>query len=87
LVWGSALFVHNALIVITFFLVAMIAGLGVHVFIIWPVFLALPIGLLEIWLMELVRRGMKPLWLVMQFAAACVLLIPVYLIGFAFWIR
>lgn len=85
--WESAMFFHNALILMTYFLFALIAVLGVHWFIIWPVFLTLPIGLLEIWLMERVRRGMKPLWRVMQFAAACVLLIPVYLIGFAFWIR
>jgi hypothetical protein len=47
----------------------------------------LPIGLLQVWLMERVKRGMKPLWRVMRFATACVLFIPLYLIGFAFWIR
>jgi len=85
--WERAMFYHNALILLTYFLFALIGVLGVHWFIIWPVFLTLPIGLLEIWLMERVRRGMKPLWRVMRFAAACVLLIPVYLIGFAFWVR
>lgn len=85
--WESAMFYHSALILLTYFLFALIAVLGVHWFLIWPVFLTLPIGLLEIWLMERVRRGMKPLWRVMRFAAACVLLIPIYLIGFAFWIR
>jgi hypothetical protein len=43
--------------------------------------------LLQVWLMERVKRGMKPLWGIMQFASACVLWMPMYLIGFAFWIR
>lgn len=85
--WENAMFYHNALILLTYFLFALIAVLGVHWFLLWPVFLTLPIGLLEIWLMERMRRGTKPLWRVMRFAAACVLFIPVYLIGFAFWIR
>ena len=85
--WQNAMFYHNALIMLAYFLFALIAVLGVHWFIIWPVFLTLPIGLLEIWLMERIRRGMHPLWGVMRFAAACMFFIPVYLIGFAFWIR
>jgi 1,4-dihydroxy-2-naphthoate octaprenyltransferase len=85
--WQNAMFYHNALILLAYFLFALIAVLGVHWFIIWPVFLTLPIGLLEIWLMERIRRGMQPLWGVLRFAAACVFFIPVYLIGFAFWIR
>jgi len=85
--WERAMFLHNALILLTYLLYALIALLGFPWFLLWPVFLTLPIGLLEIWLMERVRRGMKPLWLIMKIAAACVLFIPIYLIGFAFWIR
>jgi 1,4-dihydroxy-2-naphthoate octaprenyltransferase len=85
--WENAMVYHNALILLTYFLFALIALLGIHWFLIWPVFLTLPIGLLEIWLIERTRRGMKPLWRVMQIAAASVLWIPVYLLGFAFWIR
>jgi hypothetical protein len=78
---------HNALILLTFLLFAMVTLFGFPWFLLWPVFLVLPLGLLEIWLMERVRRGSKPLWIVMQIAAACVLFIPMYLVGFAFWIR
>jgi 1,4-dihydroxy-2-naphthoate octaprenyltransferase len=85
--WENTMLFHNALILLTYLLFALIALLGFPWFIIWPVFLSLPIGLLEIWLVERVKRGMKPLWGVMQFATACVLWIPMYLIGFAFWIR
>jgi len=85
--WKQAMFYHNAMILFSYFLFALIGVLGVHWFIIWPIFLTLPIGVLEIWLMERVRRGMKPLWGVMRFATGCVFFIPLYLVGFAFWIR
>lgn len=85
--WERSMTIHNALILLTFLLFAMVTLFGFPWFLLWPVFLVLPLGLLEIWLMERVRRGSKPLWTVMQIAAACVLFIPMYLVGFAFWIR
>lgn len=85
--WENAMVYHNAFILLTYLLYALIALLGFPWFLIWPVFLTLPIGLVEIWLMERVKRGMKPLWGIMQVASACVLFIPLYLVGFAFWIR
>jgi 1,4-dihydroxy-2-naphthoate octaprenyltransferase len=85
--WERSMTLHNALILLTFLLFAIVTLFGFPWFLLWPVFLVLPLGLLEIWLMERVRRGSKPLWTVMQIAAACVLFIPMYLVGFAFWIR
>lgn len=85
--WEQVMFLHNAMILLTFVLFALNAVLGFPWFLLWPVFLALPIGLLEIWLMERVRRGSKPFWRAMQVSTACVFLIPIYLIGLAFWIR
>jgi 1,4-dihydroxy-2-naphthoate octaprenyltransferase len=85
--WQRAMTLHNALILLTYLLMALITFLGFPWFLLWPVFLTLPIGLLEIWLMERVRSGKKPLWRIMQAATASVFLIPIYLLGFAFWIR
>jgi 1,4-dihydroxy-2-naphthoate octaprenyltransferase len=85
--WENTMLFHNAVMGLTYLLFALIALLGFPWFLLWPVFLSLPIGLLEMWLVERVKRGMKPLWGIMQFATACVLWIPMYLLGFAFWIR
>ena len=85
--WERAMVLHNALILVTFLIFAIIAAIGFPWFLLWPVFLVFPIGLLEIWLMERVRRGAKPMWGLMQLAAGCVFFIPIYLVGFAFWIR
>jgi len=85
--WQRAMTLHNALILFAYLLSALIAILGFPWFLLWPVFLTLPIGLLEIWLMERVRRGKKPIWRVMQFATASIFLIPIYLLSFAFWTR
>ena len=85
--WEKTMVFHNALILLAYLLFALIALLNFPWFLLWPVFLTLPIGLLEIWLMERVRRGRKPLWMVMQVATASIYFIPMYLLGFAFWIR
>ncbi len=83
--WEAAMVLHNTLILFGYLLLALAALLGLPWFLVWPVFLTIPLGLLEIWLMERVRQGRKPLWRIMQFAlgAACVL--PAYLLTLAFW--
>lgn len=85
--WEKAMVLHNALILLTYLIFASIALIGFPWFLLWPVFLTLPIGLVEIWLMERVHRGAKPLWKVMRFATLCVFFLPLYLLSFAFWIR
>ena len=85
--WERVMVFHNALILLAYLLFALITLFNFPWFLLWPVFLTLPIGLLEIWLMERVRRGRKPLWRVMQVATASVYFIPMYLLGFAYWIR
>ena len=85
--WERAMVFHNALILLTYVLLAGSLLFKFPWFMLWPVFLSSPIGILEIWLMERVRQGHKPLWKVMQFATASVLFITIYLISFAFWIR
>lgn len=85
--WERAMVLHNVLILLGYVILALVTLLGFPWRLLWPVFLTLPIGLLEIWLMERTRQGRKPLWRVMRIAAASVLVIPIYLIAFAFWIR
>lgn len=85
--WERAMVIHNILILLAFGIFALMGLLGFPWFLMWPVFLVLPLGLLEIWLMERVRQGGKPLWRIMKFVTASVLIIPVYLLGFAFWTR
>ncbi len=85
--WETAMVLHNALILLGYVLFALASLLGFPWILMWPVFLTLPLGLAEFWLMERVRRGYKPLWGVMKFALGSTILIPVYLLAFAFWIR
>lgn len=85
--WEPAMVLHNALILLGYVLLALASLLGLPWFLVWPVFLTLPLGLVEIWLMERTRRGQKPLWRIMQFAMGATFVIPVYLLAFAFWLR
>jgi 1,4-dihydroxy-2-naphthoate octaprenyltransferase len=85
--WEKAMVYHNALILLSYLLFALSAVLGFPWFLLWPVFLTVPIGLVEIWLMERARAGDKPLWRVMQIASLSTFFLPAMLIGFAFWAR
>ena len=85
--WETAMVLHNALILLGYVLFALMSLLGFPWRWMWPVFLTLPLGLVEFWLMERVRRGTKPLWTIMKVALGSTILIPVYLLAFTFWIR
>lgn len=85
--WEAAMVLHNTLILFGYLLLALAALLGLPWGLVWPVFLTAPLGLLEIWLMERVRRGQKPLWRIMQVAMGAVFLLPAYLLTLALWIH
>ena len=85
--WDNVMILHNALILTAYAVLALMTLTGLPWFLTWPVFLGLPIGLLEIWLMERVRRGYKPLWRIMQIATGSLFLISGYFLAFAFWSR
>lgn len=85
--WDTVMVIHNAMILMAYVLLALMTLLGLPWFITWPVFLGLPIGLLEIWLMERVRKGSKPLWKIMRVATASMFLFSGYFLSFAFWLR
>lgn len=85
--WERGMVFHNALILLEYVMFALVAVLGFPWFLVWQVFLTLPIGLLEIWLMERTRRGGRVLWRAMTAATLSIYFIPMYLMGLAFWIR
>ena len=85
--WDNVMILHNALILTAYALLASMTLLGLPWFLTWPVFLGLPIGLVEIWLMERVRRGERPLWKVMRVATISTFLFTGYFLAFAFWSR
>lgn len=85
--WEAAMVLQNTLILFGYLLFALVALLGMPWFVIWPVFLTYPLGLLEIWLMERVRKGQKPLWRIMQVTLGSAILLPLYLLSLAFWIH
>ena len=85
--WEKAMVIHNALILMAYLLFALMALFDFPWFIVWPVFLTFPIGLVSIWLVEQVRRGRKPLWRVLLLSDAVVYFFPIYFLGIAFWMR
>jgi 1,4-dihydroxy-2-naphthoate octaprenyltransferase len=85
--WKNAMVFHNASLLLSFVLFSLSLIFGFPWLLIWPVYLILPLALVEVWLMERVRAGAKPLWVIMKFATGSVFVLQVYLLAFNFWIR
>jgi hypothetical protein len=53
----------------------------------FPAFLALPLGLFQIWYMVRIAGGMKPNWMVMTLSAVLTFGFTAYLLTFTFWTK
>ncbi len=85
--WERGMILHNILILTAFFLLGLAAMFGLPLAIVMPAFIALPIGLLQIWQMRRIAGGGKPNWTTMGFTAVVLLGSVAYLLAFTFWTR
>lgn len=85
--WESGMNLHNMLILTAFLvlLIALFSGLPRSIAL--PVFLALPLGLLQIWQIRRIMKGMKPNWTAVTLTGLILFAISAYLMTFSFWIR
>ncbi len=83
--WERAASLHNLLILTAFGLlgVAMIFGLPFSIG--GPAMLALPIAILELWLMNNLTNGARPNYNLMSLNAYALYFVSAYLLTFAFW--
>ncbi len=85
--WERGMVLHNILILTAFFLLGLAAMFGLPLAIVLPAFIALPIGLLQIWQMRRIAGGGKPNWTTMGFTAVVLFGSVAYLLAFTFWTR
>ena len=83
--WERALILHNVLILAAFGLLGAALLLGLPFTIGGPAMLALPIGGLQIWLINNLAAGAKPNWRLLIFTSAALYLVFAYLLAFGFW--
>jgi 1,4-dihydroxy-2-naphthoate octaprenyltransferase len=85
--WERGIVLHNLLILAAFFLLGLAAMFGLPLAIVLPAFIALPVGLLQIWQMRRIGGGGKPNWTTMAFTAVVLFGSVTYLLAFTFWTR
>ena len=83
--WEQGMTLHNLSILIAFLLVGGFLLLRMPWSLAWPIFLALPLGILQIFQIQRIADGAKPLWWLLRLNAWGTFLVTVYLITVTLW--
>ncbi len=87
LTWQKAIPIHDLLILVPFLFFAAASFFGLSWGLLWPVFLALPFAGLQIYWLQRIASGAKPVWNFFNALAPSVLGLTIYLLTLSFWIR
>ncbi len=85
--WQSGMLLHNILVLGSFVLIGITFVFGLPLRLGWPVFLVLPVGLFQIWMMNRIGDGAKPNWNLLVLIALSTFGLTAYILTFAFWIH
>jgi 1,4-dihydroxy-2-naphthoate octaprenyltransferase len=83
--WQRGMVIHNLSILMAFLIVAVFLLFGLSWTMAWPIFLALPLGGLQIFQMIKIADGAKPNWGLLRLNSLGTFIIVVYLITFTLW--
>jgi len=83
--WQQGMTMHNLSIFTAFLFVGGFLLLKMPWSLAWPIFLALPLGILQIIQIQRITDGAKPFWLFLRINAWATFLITVYLITVTLW--
>ena len=87
LTWQRAIPIHHLFILSAYLLFAVAPLVGIPWSLVWPVFLALPFALVEIFWLQRIANGGRTLWNFLLSLAAGAFGLSVYLLTMAFWLR
>ncbi len=85
--WEYVVFLHNSLILLGFLVLALLLYLNFPRAILYPAFLAFPLGLMQIWQMRQIVAGAKPSWKAFTWNAAALVGSVIYIFTYFFWTR
>jgi 1,4-dihydroxy-2-naphthoate octaprenyltransferase len=86
--WERAVPLHHALVLTAYVMFAaapLLLGFSLNV--LWPAFLTLPFGLLQIYWLRNIALGAKPVWPLLTANAIAVFGLTAYLLTLTFWLR
>lgn len=85
--WQAGMNFHNIFILSGFGMLALSMLYGLPRLIALPALLPLPLGLLQIWYMGRIAKGIKPNWTLLTFSAVMVFGLTSYIMTFVYWTR
>jgi 1,4-dihydroxy-2-naphthoate octaprenyltransferase len=85
--WQRAIPIHHFLVLLAFLLLALAPFLGIPWSLVAPVFLALPLGAIEIFWLQRIANGGRTLWKFLVAVATATFGLTAYLMTLTFWIR
>jgi 1,4-dihydroxy-2-naphthoate octaprenyltransferase len=83
--WANGMQLHNALIAAGYLALAVPLLFDVPLALVLPGLLTLPLGALQIWLMQRIAAGDKPNWTLLTVTALATFAVTAYLLTFAYW--
>jgi 1,4-dihydroxy-2-naphthoate octaprenyltransferase len=85
--WERAIPLHHVLVIVAYILFAIEPLLGFSFGLLWPVFLTLPFGLLQIYWLRNIALGAKPIWTLLTYNAISILSMTIYFLTLSFWLH
>jgi 1,4-dihydroxy-2-naphthoate octaprenyltransferase len=85
--WQNGIHLHNILVLIAFLMVGISGVIGFPWKVFWPAFLAFPLAIYQIWLMNQVAAGVPPRWDQISFTAGATFGLMAYLLTLSFWVN
>jgi 1,4-dihydroxy-2-naphthoate octaprenyltransferase len=85
--WQQGMTLHNLSVLFSFLLVGGFLLLRMPWSLAWPIFLALPLGILQILQIQRIADGGKPLWWLLRLNSWATFFVTAYLITITLWTR
>lgn len=85
--WERAVPLHHGLVLAAYVLFAVAPLLGFSLALLWPAFLSLPFGLIQIYWLRNISLGAKPIWTLLTANAVALFGLTAYFLTLAFWLK
>jgi len=83
--WQRGMLLHNILVLAAYVFMLAAVFRGMPWRLAWPGLLTLPLGIFQVWQMNLIAQGGKPRWVALTFSAVALFGLTAYFITLAYW--
>ena len=83
--WQKGVVLHNILVLSGFVIFGIALVFGFPISLGWPTLLVLPVGIMQVWMINRIADGRKPNWNLFTLIALSTFCLTAYLLTFSFW--